>query len=62
MNRGGMADASSSFLQMSFEMTANFMVEAAHNTRDDLMASPSTNIVLGRPIKHGTGAFDCIVK
>jgi len=62
MNRGGMADASSSFLQMSFETTANFMVEAALNTRDDLMASPSANIVLGRPIKHGTGAFDCIVK
>ena len=62
MNRIGMADASSSFLQMSFETTANFMIDAALNNRDEPMNSPSANIVLGRPIKHGTGAFECIVK
>jgi DNA-directed RNA polymerase I subunit RPA1 len=62
MNRIGMADASSSFLQMSFETTAQFMIDAAMNNRDEPMNSPSANIVLGRPIKHGTGAFECIVK
>ena len=62
MSRFGMADASSSFLQMSFETTANFMVEAAMNNKEDAMNSPSANIVLGRPIKHGTGAFECIAK
>jgi len=62
MNRTGMADSSSSFLQMSFETTGAFMVDAALNTRDDRIESPSANIVLGRPIKHGTGAFECIVR
>ena len=62
MNRIGMASAGSSFLQMSFETTANFMVDAVLNNRKEEMMSPSANIVLGRPIKHGTGAFECIVK
>lgn len=62
MNRIGMADASSSFLQMSYETTAGFMIDAALNNRDEPMNSPSSNIVLGRPIKHGTGAFECIVQ
>lgn len=59
MNRIGMADVGSAFLQMSFETTANFMVEAALNNRVEPMMSPSANIVLGRPVKHGTGAFEC---
>jgi DNA-directed RNA polymerase I subunit RPA1 len=62
MNRIGMNDASSSFLQMSFETTANFMVDAAVNNLSESMMSPSANIVLGRPIRHGTGAFECLVK
>ncbi len=62
MNRIGMADASSSFLQMSFETTANFMVDAAMNNRMESMMSPSANIVLGRPIRHGTGALECLAK
>jgi len=62
MNRRGMADSSSSFLQMSFETTANFMMDAALNNLSDKMNSPSANIVVGRPIRHGTGAFDCLIK
>ncbi len=62
MNRIGMADASSSFLQMSFETTANFMIDAAMNNKEETMMSPSANIVLGRPIRHGTGAFECLAK
>ena len=61
MNRGGMADCSSPFLQMSFETTANFMMEAALHSWTEQLVSPSANIVLGRPIRHGTGAFDVLV-
>lgn len=62
MNRIGMADISSTFLQMSFESTSVFMVDAAMHKRNDPMLSPSANIVLGHPIRHGTGAFECIAK
>lgn len=62
MNRNGMSDCSSSFLQMSFETTANFMIDAALNNTSDQMISPSANIVVGRPMRHGTGAFDCLIK
>eukprot|EP00970_Alexandrium_tamarense_P000747 scaffold85_cov145-Alexandrium_tamarense.AAC.51 len=62
MNRIGMADISSTFLQMSFESTSVFMVDAALHKRNDPMMSPSANIVMGHPIRHGTGAFECIAK
>ena len=62
MNRNGMLDISSTFLQMSFESTSVFMVDAAMHMRNDPMMSPSANIVMGHPIRHGTGAFDCIAK
>lgn len=62
MNRNGMLDISSTFLQMSFESTSVFMVDAAMHKRNDPMMSPSANIVMGHPIRHGTGAFDCIAK
>eukprot|EP00804_Cyclotella_cryptica_P004163 CCRYP_014543-RB/>CCRYP_014543-RB protein AED:0.08 eAED:0.08 QI:152/0.87/0.77/1/0.75/0.66/9/493/1780 len=62
MNRIGMTDISSTFLQMSFESTSVFMVDAALHKRTDPMMSPSANIVMGHPIRHGTGAFECIAK
>ena len=62
MNRNGMADIGSPFLQMSFETTAGFMTEAALNSRIEACNSPSANIVVGRPIRHGTGAFDLLTK
>ena len=61
MNRIGMRDAMSSpFLQMSFETTAQFLTQAAMQTRSDAVKSPSANIVVGRPIRHGTGAFSLL--
>jgi DNA-directed RNA polymerase I subunit RPA1 len=60
MNRNGMLDISSTFLQMSFESTSVFMVDAAMHMRNDPMMSPSANIVMGHPIRHGTCAFDCM--
>eukprot|EP00532_Pseudo-nitzschia_australis_P012435 CAMPEP_0168217876 /NCGR_PEP_ID=MMETSP0140_2-20121125/7531_1 /TAXON_ID=44445 /ORGANISM="Pseudo-nitzschia australis, Strain 10249 10 AB" /LENGTH=1678 /DNA_ID=CAMNT_0008145761 /DNA_START=372 /DNA_END=5409 /DNA_ORIENTATION=+ len=62
MNRTGMRETSSPFLQMSFETTAQFMTQAALTGGYDKMNSPSANIVVGRPIRHGTGAFALLVK
>jgi len=62
MNRVGMISSSSGFLQMSFETTGKFLIDAALNNHKEELMSPSANIVVGNPIKHGTGAFECIVK
>jgi len=62
MNRTGMKETSSPFLQMSFETTAQFMTQAALTGSSDYMNSPSANIVAGQPIRHGTGAFSLLVK
>lgn len=62
MNRIGIEGSSSTLLQMSFETTVHFMRQAAiANTRDTL-ESPSASIVMGRPIRHGTGAFALLTK
>jgi DNA-directed RNA polymerase I subunit RPA1 len=60
MSRIGMEDCSSTLLQMSFETTAHFMKKAAMSNYVDTIESPSANIVLGRPIRHGTGAFSVL--
>ena len=62
MNRTGMREMSSPFLQMSFETTAQFLTHAALTASSDELQSPSANIVVGRPIRHGTGAFSLLVK
>merc|ERR1712043_140280 len=62
MNRMGMIDSGSPFLQMSFETTSKFLVDASLNNKEEHLMSPSANIIMGKPIMHGTGAFDCIVK
>ncbi|GMI28870.1 hypothetical protein TeGR_g3546 [Tetraparma gracilis] len=61
MNRRGMQEGSSAFCQMSFETTSSFMTEAAMKNQKETLQSPSANIVLGNPVKAGTGAFQCIV-
>jgi len=62
MSRIGMMDISSSLLQMSYESTSVFMIDAALNKKTEPLKSPSANIILGNPICHGTGAFECISK
>jgi DNA-directed RNA polymerase I subunit RPA1 len=62
MSRIGMEDSSSTLLQMSFETTAHFLKKAALTNTLDSMESPSANIVVGRPIRHGTGAFSLLAK
>lgn len=62
MNRIGMEETSSPLLQMSFETTLHFLRQAALVEDVDEMQSPSANIVVGRPIRHGTGAFTVLAK
>lgn len=62
MNRTGMREMSSPFLQMSFETTAQFLTQAALTTSSDSLQSPSSNIVVGRPVQHGTGSFSLLAK
>ena len=62
MNRTGMREMSSPFLQMSFETTAQFLTQAALTFSSDKLQSPSANIVVGRPIRHGTGSFSLLAK
>ena len=62
MNRLGMESSSSPFLQMSFETTAHFLKQAAMANDSDTLSSPSGNIVMGRPVLHGTGAFDLLTR
>jgi DNA-directed RNA polymerase I subunit RPA1 len=62
MSRIGMENSSSTFLQMSFETTTHFLKNSALiRAKDDIM-SPSANIVVGRPVKHGTGSFMLMAK
>jgi DNA-directed RNA polymerase I subunit RPA1 len=61
MSRIGIIDSGSPFLQMSFETTSKFLLDASINNKEDNLMSPSANIVIGKPIQHGTGAFDCIM-
>ena len=62
MSRIGMEDCGSTLLQMSFETTAHFLKKAAMSSKFDNMESPSANIVLGRPIRHGTGSCALLSK
>jgi len=57
MNRIGMNASSSPLLQMSFETTCTFLMQAALANEADHLTSPSGNIVLGKPVEHGTGSF-----
>lgn len=57
-NRTGLSNNTSPFLKASFETTAGFVAEAALYGDFDDLGSPSSNIVLGKVPKSGTGVFD----
>jgi DNA-directed RNA polymerase I subunit RPA1 len=58
MNRAGMISAPSPFLQMSFETTANYLVQAAMEGKIDKLHGASSRIVMGQVGEMGTGSFD----
>jgi DNA-directed RNA polymerase I subunit RPA1 len=57
LSRIGMESSSSPLLQMSFETTVNFLKQAAMLGLSDDLRSPSANLVLGLPVRDGTGSF-----
>ena len=62
MNRIGMEESGSPFLQMSFETTVHFLRQSAMAEGGDTLTSPSANLVVGKPIRHGTGSFAVLAK
>ena len=61
MNRAGMHECSSPFLQMSFETTCEFLTKAVCEGTSDKMESSTSRIVLGSVPKVGTGCFDVML-
>lgn len=61
MNRSGMMECPSPYVQMSFETTCGFLNKAAQEGLVDNMESASSRIVLGSVPKVGTGCFDLMI-
>ncbi|EGC29348.1 RNA polymerase I, largest subunit [Dictyostelium purpureum] len=57
LNRIGIENNTSPFQKMSFETTFSFLSKAALMGDYDAVKSPSSRIVLGQPVKTGTGSF-----
>ena len=60
-NRTGMDRSPSPLLKMSFESTVGFLRAATLNGEWDALESPASRIVVGLPVKCGTGSFDIIM-
>lgn len=54
-SRGGLIDASSPFLKASYETTMAFLANSTLYGEVDDLSSPSSNIVVGRPVNTGSG-------
>ena len=62
MNRAWIEESTSPFLKMSFETCVKFLTNASVNCEIDMKETPSSDIVLGRVPKIGTGMFDILHK
>ncbi|KAJ2162963.1 hypothetical protein GGF46_000149 [Coemansia sp. RSA 552] len=60
-NRIGLSSNPSPFAKMSFESTCTFLQEATVFGDVDELRNPSARIVMGQPVRSGTGAFDVLV-
>ena len=58
LSRAGMQYNTSPFIKMSFETTMRFLTEACLFNQYDSLDTPTGKIVVGRPVKNGTGVFD----
>ncbi|KAJ9479139.1 DNA-directed RNA polymerase I subunit RPA190 [Pseudozyma hubeiensis] len=54
-NRSGIAESSSTLLKASFEMTMAFIGGSALHGEVDTLKTPSSRLVVGRPVSSGTG-------
>ena len=61
-SRVGISYSSSPLLKMTYETTLQFLMEACETKSIDKGNTPSSRIMLGRPPKCGTGAFDIFQK
>jgi len=61
-NRLGIDSSASPLLKMSFETAAHFLTEAALRGEEDRLASPAARLVLGQPVRAGTGACDVLMQ
>ena len=61
MNRLGINNNNSVFQKASFETSINFVIQACINGSIDHLTSPSSKIVMGQPVKVGTGIFECVM-
>ena len=60
-NRNGLKGSVSPFMKMSFETTLGFLKDAVLEGDWDDLRNPSARIVVGRPSRVGTGAFDVLM-
>ncbi|ETV70991.1 hypothetical protein H257_13721 [Aphanomyces astaci] len=60
LNRSGMMRKGSSFQQITFETSMKFLTAAATGNLADDMDGPSARLVLGQPVKLGTGSFSLL--
>jgi DNA-directed RNA polymerase I subunit RPA1 len=59
-NRTGIEASTSPFLKITFETAAAFLVSATLHGDVDPLTSPAARIVLGQPVRAGTGSMDLI--
>jgi DNA-directed RNA polymerase I subunit RPA1 len=57
-SRLGMMSSASPFQQITFETSMRFITDAAIAGQYDNLAAPSSRLVLGVPVRSGTGAFE----
>ncbi|XP_037942906.1 DNA-directed RNA polymerase I subunit RPA1 [Teleopsis dalmanni] len=60
LSRKGMEHSSSPLQQMSFESCLQFLKNAAGAGCNDELNSPSSRLMVGLPVKNGTGAFELL--
>ena len=59
-NRIGIESNASPFQKMSFETTTHFIRGAVMSGDTEGLTSPSSRLVVGRPVSCGTGSFDLL--
>ena len=59
-NRMGMESSPSPLQKMSFETTMAFLKNACLTGDVDLLKSPSSRLVVGKPVMGGTGCFELL--
>lgn len=58
MSRMGIKNNSSPLLKMSFETTMQFLIDSCKQLETDYLNSCSASLVVGNPIKVGSGSFE----